>query len=77
MTSTEGRSYRAQLSTAHGILAMGQQQIAEHEATGAHADRIRGLHQLVATWTARISVLEPLAKNEAMREQGQGSAFGV
>ena len=73
----EGRSYQAQLSTAHGILAMGKQQIAEHEQTGAHADRIDGLHKLVKTWTARISHLEPLARNEALREQGQGKAFGV
>lgn len=74
---TEGRSYRAQLSTAHGILAMGLQQIQEFEETGAHADRIDGLRKLKATWEARIAHLEPLARNEALREQGKGSAFGL
>lgn len=72
-----GRSYRAQFPTAHGILAMGKQQIAEYEHTGAHADRIDGLRKLVKTWTARIAELEPLAKREALREQGRGSAFGI
>lgn len=74
---TEGRSYRAQLATARMILAQGKQQLAEHAETGAHADRIDGLRKLEATWTARINELEPLARNEALREQGRGSAFGI
>ena len=74
---TEGRSARAQLTTARGILAMGEQQLAEHAETGAHADRIEGLHKLVKTWTARIAELEPLARREELREQGRGSAFGI
>lgn len=71
------RSATAQLSTARTILAMGEQQIEEHEQTGAHADRIDGLHKLRATWTARIARLEPLARNEALKAQGKGSAFGL
>ncbi|MCW2287025.1 hypothetical protein EDF60_1676 [Leucobacter luti] len=74
---TEGRSYRAQLATARMILAQGEQQLTEHATTGAHADRIDGLHKLKATWTARIAQLEPLARNEATREQGKGTAFGL
>ena len=74
---TEGRSYRAQLSTAHGILAMGKQQVQEFKETGAHADRIDGLRKLVAQWTATVDRLTPLARNEALREQGKGSAFGI
>lgn len=74
---TEGRSYRAQLNTARTILAMGKQQLEENAETGAHADRVRDLHKLEATWTARISELEPLARNEALREQGKGAAFGL
>lgn len=74
---TEGRSYRAQLSTAHGILAMGKQQIREYEETGAHADRIDGLRKLEARWTAEVDRLTPLARNEEIREQGKGAAFGL
>lgn len=74
---TEGRSARAQLGTARMILAMGEQQIAEHEATGAHADRIDGLRKLVKKWSSTIARLEPLARNETLREQGQGKAFGI
>lgn len=74
---TEGRSYRAQLGTARTILAMGEQQLAEHAETGAHADRIDQLHKLKAKWTAEVDRLEPLARNEALREQGNGSAFGL
>lgn len=74
---SEGRSYRAQLSTARGILSMGQQQLREHAETGAHADRIEGLRKLEKTWTARIAELEPLARAEALREQGKGAAFGL
>lgn len=74
---TTERSYRAQLSTAHGILAMGKQQVQEHEETGAHADRIDGLLKLVAQWTATADRLTPLARNETLREQGKGSAFGL
>lgn len=74
---TEGRSYRAQLNTARMILAMGKQQLKEHAETGAHADRIDGLHDLERKWTARIAELEPLARREELREQGKGSAFGI
>lgn len=74
---TDDRSATAQLSTARTILAMGEQQIEEHEQTGAHADRIDGLHKLRSTWTARIALLEPLARNEAIKAQGKGSAFGL
>lgn len=74
---TEGRSARAQLSTARTILAMGLQQLEEHSETGAHTDRIDSLHKLKATWEARIRELEPLAKREELREQGKGSAFGI
>lgn len=74
---TEGRSYRAQLSTARTILAMGVIQLEEHAATGAHADRVDVLHKLKAFWTARVSQLEPLAKREAMHTAGIGTAFGV
>lgn len=74
---SEGRSYRAQLNTARTILAMGTVQLEENAKTGAHADRLKDLHKLKATWTARIAELEPLARNEAIREQGKGAAFGV
>lgn len=73
---TEERSATAQLSTARVILAMGAQQIAEHEATGAHADRIDQLHALRKTWTARMKTLEPLARQEA-GQPGSGAAFGL
>lgn len=74
---TEGRSYIAQLTTARMILAMGEQQLAENADTGAHANRLEELHKLKHTWTARIQQLEPLARAEEQREQGQGSAFGL
>lgn len=74
---TEGRSARAQLNTARTILAMGEQQLAENAETGAHADRIRDLHKLKATWTARVAELEPLAHREQLHEQGIGTAFGI
>lgn len=74
---TDGRSARAQLTTARLILAQGMQQLAEHEETGAHADRINGLRKLKATWEARITELEPLARREELRDQGWGSAFGL
>lgn len=74
---SEGRSARAQLATARLILAQGEQQLAEHAETGAHADRIDGLRKLKATWEARIRELEPLARQEELREQGKGSAFGI
>jgi len=56
---------------------MGKQQLKEHAETGAHADRIDGLHDLERKWTARIAELEPLARLEELREQGKGSAFGI
>lgn len=74
---TDGRTARAQLTTARLILAMGEQQLAEHAETGAHADRVDQLHALRKTWTARIAELEPLAHREAEQAQGKGKAFGL
>lgn len=71
---TEGRSARAQLSTAQTILALGEQQLREHADTGAHADRVDELHQLKRTWTARVAELKPLAREE---QRTNGAAFGL
>lgn len=73
----EGRSARAQLKTARVILAMGRQQLEENAETGAHADRVGELQKLEATWSAKVRELEPLARREELRAQGQGSAFGI
>lgn len=74
---SNGRSYKAQLTTARLILAMGEEQIEAYNQTGANADRIDALRDLKKTWTAKIKELEPLAEREAKANNGKGSAFGL
>ncbi len=52
------RTPEAQLTTARTLLAQFIVQIEEHEATGAHADRIDGLREGRATWEKRVAELE-------------------
>lgn len=52
------RTPEAQLTTARMLLAQFIVQIEEHEATGAHADRIDGLREGRATWEKRVAELE-------------------
>lgn len=52
------RTPEAQLTTARMLLAQFIVLIEEHEATGAHADRIDGLRAGRATWEKRVAELE-------------------
>lgn len=49
-----GRPAEEQLTTAYWLLALFKKQIAEHKATGAHADRIGGLREGKTTTEQRI-----------------------
>lgn len=51
-------THNPQLTRAHILLAMFNQQIAEYEETGAHADRIDGLRQGQKTWAQNVTDLE-------------------
>lgn len=52
------RDAQAQLTTARMLLAQFIMQIEEHEASGAHADRIDGLEEGRAKWQKRVTELE-------------------
>lgn len=52
------RELDAELRTARLLLAQFIVQIEEHDETGAHADRIDGLREGHAKWSARVAELE-------------------
>ncbi len=52
------RDVGAQLSTARIVLAQFVVRLAEHDESGAHADRIDQLREGHAVWTARVAELE-------------------